>query len=142
MRNWIIAASSALFVAGCGGGAETNNMAVGNVAAAPPNASSASNAAAPAPAAASVAIGRWVQASGWCDEMADVEFTPTVVRMFGGPGGSSFDIPITYSNPTATSVTMQAEPGQPAIIATLTDPTHLALTSLGRPERNCVLVRR
>lgn len=138
MKSWIIAASSALFVAGCGGGAATNN----GVAEAPANGVAENNAAAPAAAAANVAIGRWVQASGRCDEMADVEFTPTLVRMFSGSGALSVDIPITYSEATATSVTMQAEAGQPAIVATLTDPTHLALTSPGRPERNCTLVRR
>ncbi len=146
MKYWLVAASSAFIVAGCGSGAGTGNSAV-NAVEAPSSAVAPSNGAAPTPAApaataANVAIGRWVQASGRCDELADVEFTPTVVRMFGGPGGSSFDIPITYDNITATSVTLQAGPGQPTTLATLTDPTHLTLTSPERPERNCVLVRR
>ena len=143
MRHWVIAASSALFVMGCGSTAATNNVAVGNGAEAQANGAQQANAAAPAPAAgANVAIGRWVQDQGRCDEMADVEFTTTAIRMFGGPDGSSMDIPITYSAATATGVTMQAEPGQPQIVATLRDPTHLVLTSPGRPDRNCTLVRR
>lgn len=140
MKSWIVAASSALFIAGCGGATEGNNSATAN-AAEGPGASTAS-AAAPAATAANVAIGRWVQESGGCDEMADVEFTATGVRMFGGADGSSMDIPLTYTEVTATSVTMQAEPGQPKMVATLRDPTHLDLTSPGRPERNCSLVRR
>ncbi|HST35445.1 MAG TPA: hypothetical protein VLK25_02290 [Allosphingosinicella sp.] len=141
MKSWIFAASSALFVAGCGGAAGTGNAAGGNAAEAPANAAVEANASAPA-AATNVAIGRWTGAADKCDEMADVEFTATAIRIFGGPGGSSMDIPITYSDATATSVTMQAEPGQPTIVATVQDPTHLLLTSPGRPERNCTLARR
>jgi len=142
MKTWVIAASSALFVAGCGGSATTDKAAE-NAAGAPPKGVEAqASAAAPSVGTANVAIGRWVQEAGRCDEMADVEFTATAMRMFGGPDGSSMDIPITYSAATATSVTMQAEPGQPTIVATVRDPTHIVLTSPGRPERNCTLVRR
>lgn len=143
MKSWIFAMSSALFVAGCGAGVtEGNYAAVANAAGKSADEPPTSNAgAAPAPGA-NVAIGRWVQDAGNCQEMADVEFTAGAIRMFGGPDGSSMDIPITYSAVTSGSVTMQAEPGQPQIVATLRDPTHLVLTSPGRPERNCTLIRR
>ena len=145
MKIWIIAAaSSALLLASCGGTQSANNAAT-NAAGAPAGNGALGNvSAAPAPTAgaANVALGRWVQAEGECEEMADVEFTATGVRMFGGPDGSSMDIPLTYSAATATSVSMQAEPGQPIMVATLRDPTHLVLTSPDRPERNCTLVRR
>jgi len=143
MKSWIIAASSALFIAGCGGAGATKNATADNTAEAPANVAEA-NVSAPAPTAggANVAIGRWVQDEGRCDEMADVEFAANEIRIFGGPDGSSMNVPMTYSGVTANSVTMQAEPGQPTIVATLRDPTHLVLTSPGRPERNCTLVRR
>jgi hypothetical protein len=146
MKSWIIAVTSALFVVGCGGGATTSNAAEGNATQASANGAEKADASGPAAAAAAtganIAIGRWVEQAGRCDEMADIEFTATQIRMFGGPDGSSMDIPITYSDLTANSVTMQVEPGQPTIVATLRDPTHLVLTSPGRPERNCTLVRR
>lgn len=145
MKDWIITTSAALLLAGCGGGGAATDDATegapGNAVEAPANGAEA-RADAPAPGGANVAIGRWVQAAGNCDEMADVEFTATAVRMFGAPDGSSMDIPITYSEATATSVTMQSEPGQPKIVATVRDPTHIVLTSPDRPERNCTLVRR
>jgi hypothetical protein len=144
MKTWIIAASSALLLAGCGGAESANNVATNAAGTPADNAAQGNVSAAPAPTAggANVAIGRWVQAEGECDEMADVEFTATGVRMFGGPDGSSMDIPLTYRAATATSVSMQAEPGQPTTVATLRDPTHLVLTDPDRPERNCTLVRR
>jgi len=144
MKTWIIAASTALLLAGCGGADSANNATTNDTAAPADNGAqgNVSAVAAPTAGAANVAIGRWVQAEGECDEMADVEFTATGVRMFGGPDGSSMDIPLTYSQATATSVSMQAEPGQPTTVATLRDPTHLVLTSPDRPERNCTLVRR
>jgi hypothetical protein len=143
MKGWIVATSSMLLLAGCGGSAASDNAqgAAGNAAEAATNRAEA-KASAPAPGAANVAIGRWVQDAGNCDEMADVEFTATSVRMFGAPDGSSMDIPITYSEATATGVIMQSEPGQPKIVATVRDPTHIVLTSPERSERNCTLVRR
>lgn len=137
MKSWIVAAASALVLAGCGGASGTNEVAAENRAA-----EAKASAPAPAPAAANVAIGRWAGDPDKCDEMADVEFTADSIRMFGGPDGSSMDIPITYRDATATSVAMQAEPGQPTIVATVRDPTHIVLTSPGRPERNCTLERR
>ena len=143
MKRWTVAASSVLFIAGCGAAPDGDNSTAANATESPANATAPSNTSAGAAAGATnVAIGRWVQASGRCDEMVDVEFTARGVRMFGGPDGSSMDIPLTYTEATATSVTMQAEPGQPTMVATLRDPTHLDLTSPGRPERNCSLVRR
>lgn len=144
MKSWIVAASSALFIAGCGGATEGNNVAAANATESPANATTASNTSAPAPAAGAtnVAIGRWVQQSGDCDLATDVEFTATQVRMHGGANGETLDLPMTYSNMTTTSVSMQVEPGQPTTVATLRDSTHLELVREDRPQQICTMVRR
>ena len=60
MKSWIFAASSAVFVAGCGAGVvEGNYVSVANTADNSAGEAAASNASATTPAA-NVAIGRWV----------------------------------------------------------------------------------
>lgn len=86
---------------------------------------------------ANPALGRWVEESGQCTGLQDVEIRETEVRLFPNIPNPKI-VPMIFSNREGNSILMTAGPKR--VIATRTDETHLKLvTDDGR--KTCILVR-